>query len=513
MMIDNEHRLEQLVNYILNCMEIHRLCIFGSASCDISTNYLYKNIEILYNGEIDKNQKEEIVLFMVESAEELCEFKNLILDIKKHTNLILYIRDWCGYDYDGGCRIRALYPDIENCNKAVALLGDVFEASDGEYIVPYDFKVLAIIHCYNENDIIENTIEYLLEQDVDVYILDNWSNDGTYESAFEMKTRYPDRIYLKRFPESGKSEYYEWYNQLAETERISKELNYNWYIHYDADEMRIGPWSELNLRQTIYKIDSCGYNEVENTVIDFKLTGEENDIFMKDTYFDFGHRVAHFEQAKSWKKCEDLDLKSSGGHEARIENPKVFPLKILNRHYPMRSVEQAKRKINIDRLPRFEKERRIRGWHGHYSKIQDDKDILHNSAELIKWDCNTFNQYYVQLFLGIGIEVDYVAPPLRLCDDFVRKKVVIYGAGKLGIRFFDALSQNNIIVKWVDLDYKRKRYMRCCNVESPFSIFTQTYDCIVVAIDNKNIFNEVTQYLCSLGVDKEIILWGNTLLY
>ena len=46
---------------------------------------------------------------------------------------------------------------------------------------PDEFKVLAIIHCFNEVDIIAQTLEYLFSQQIDVYVMDNWSDDGTYE--------------------------------------------------------------------------------------------------------------------------------------------------------------------------------------------------------------------------------------------------------------------------------------------------------------------------------------------
>ncbi|MDO8609873.1 MAG: glycosyltransferase, partial [bacterium] len=41
--------------------------------------------------------------------------------------------------------------------------------------------ILAIITIYNEGDIIEAVIKNLLNQGIDVYIVDNWSDDGSYE--------------------------------------------------------------------------------------------------------------------------------------------------------------------------------------------------------------------------------------------------------------------------------------------------------------------------------------------
>ena len=122
-------------------------------------------------------------------------------------------------------------------------------------------------------------------------------------------------------------------------------MNYDWFIHYDADEIRVSFWENVSLRDTIYRVDQLGYNCIENTVIDFKITSNDNqNIFMKDTYFDFGHRKAHFKQVKTWKRTETIELKRSGGHIANVENPSIFPLKMLNRHYPLRSLEQSRKR-------------------------------------------------------------------------------------------------------------------------------------------------------------------------
>ena len=41
-------------------------------------------------------------------------------------------------------------------------------------------------------------------------------------------------------------------------------------------------------------------------------------------------------QIRCWKKAPDVDLASSGGHEARFEGRRVFPLRFILRHYPIR---------------------------------------------------------------------------------------------------------------------------------------------------------------------------------
>ena len=61
-------------------------------------------------------------------------------------------------------------------------------------------KLLALLPVYNEIDIIELNIRRLQEQGIEVYVIDNWSNDGSYEKVLEMQ-RNDDSIQLERFPD------------------------------------------------------------------------------------------------------------------------------------------------------------------------------------------------------------------------------------------------------------------------------------------------------------------------
>lgn len=376
---------------------------------------------------------------------------------------------------------------------------------------PNTFRVLAIIHFYNEVDVIQKTTEYLISQGVDVYLIDNWSDDGSYEIAKKLVMKYSDHIYLERFPTLGKTDYYDWYHQLERTEQISKTLDYDWFIHYDADEMRISPYKNITLLDTIYYVDQLGYNLIENTVIDFKIVEKNNlNIFMEDGYFDFGHRQAHFEQIKTWKKSYEIDLKKSGGHLAIIDNPKIFPLKILNRHYPLRSIQQAEKKVFIDRKPRFVKEKRERGWHGHYDNIREATNLIENKNKLIKWNEHTFDEYYIQLFTGCGIEIegkkDIKIESYKVSISS-KDNIIIYGAGKIGKSIFDKYKEIIPIVAWVDKNYKRIPPIHGMIIESPEVIKSKIYDYILIGIESRQIAEEIMDTLECMGVNKEKILW------
>src|SRR5262245_48216684 len=76
-------------------------------------------------------------------------------------------------------------------------------------------KIAAIIHVFNEIDILEIVVRYLRSQEIDVHLIDNWSTDGSYEQAQQLAaaglcTR------VSRFPDNPVP-HYEWARQLQYT--------------------------------------------------------------------------------------------------------------------------------------------------------------------------------------------------------------------------------------------------------------------------------------------------------
>lgn len=268
-------------------------------------------------------------------------------------------------------------------------------------------KTLAVINMYNEADIISEVIDKLLKQGIDVKVVDNWSNDGSYELVHEITLRNKN-VTLERYP-SENAEKYEWKKLLQHTEMIAKNSDYDWIIHHDADEIRMSPWKSLNLCEAISFVDSVGYNAIDFTVLDFRPCENQLDTYSIEQnlrFFEFGRRPGHFVQIKAWKnnKNVEIDLTSSGGHEIKFVNRKVYPLKFLLKHYPLRSTEQARKKIFEDRVPRFSNEERSIGWHIQYDNYDKDSEFLWDKNMLKNWNPNYFEmEYFVERISGIGV--------------------------------------------------------------------------------------------------------------
>jgi glycosyltransferase involved in cell wall biosynthesis len=282
---------------------------------------------------------------------------------------------------------------------------------EATFVPPQSRKtVTAIMHIYNEEDVIGAVAKHLEAEGVKLHLIDNWSTDRTYEIAHTLvRDGLCERV--TRFPQTPPDDF-DLSSLLSHVTQYAATLDSDWIVYSDADEFRTAPWPEATLAEAISFVDELGYAAIDFTIMNFYPTATNNDReFSSDSckLFDFGRHPAHFLQIKAWKnQGRVVDLVSTGGHLAQFPDGRVYPLKFLNRHYPLRSAEQASRKILHDRLPRTERERRRLGWHDHYNEfrgaIRVEPWCRH---ELLHFDANMFNaDYLLERLSGIGIEQD-----------------------------------------------------------------------------------------------------------
>jgi hypothetical protein len=268
-------------------------------------------------------------------------------------------------------------------------------------------KVAAIIHGFNDADMLSEAVHHLAGQQVEVHYFDNWSTDGSWDVAVRLREDGLIR-HCERFPDQPGSQY-EWHNQLQKTSSYAAALDADWVMHYDVDEIRVSPWADATLAEAISHIDALGFNAIDFTVLDFRFTKDRPDCVgpfqTALTHFEFGRRPGHFAQVKCWKNIEGVDIASSGGHNAEFHGRKVFPVKFLMKHYPLRNREQANQKVFRHRLPRFDTEKKRHGWHTQYDHFVSHGSIDGWSCQdLIPWHQVYFNtEYFVERISGIGL--------------------------------------------------------------------------------------------------------------
>lgn len=274
-----------------------------------------------------------------------------------------------------------------------------------------DFRVVAIMTAYNEEDIIYWSLRHLIDAGVEVYLIDNWSSDGTVAAAQPLLGR--GLLHIERFPASGQNETFDLHSLLSRVEAVAASLDADWFIHHDADEVRESPWPEVSLKDALRYADAWGFNAVDHTVIDFPPIDNEffvgTDFRRHFTHGCFGRRPGHFLQIKAWKNQNaPISLADSGGHCVDFPGRNVFPYKFLLRHYPVRSQQHGLRKVLLERKQRFSaKERESLGWHKHYDHVQGDHQFLRDPGSLeVSEKVDFYSVFLVERISGIGLVRD-----------------------------------------------------------------------------------------------------------
>jgi hypothetical protein len=251
-----------------------------------------------------------------------------------------------------------------------------------------DFTVMALIAAYNEADIISLVIGDLVEEGVSVYLLDHGSTDATVQEAQRHLGHGLLRIESLPAPDDG-SRVPAWEQVLRRKEDLAASLDADWFIHHDADEFRESPWPDLRLREAIQRVDAQGYDAIDFELLNFRPTHDSfragTDVREAFPYYEPGEAFDR-PQIRCWKKGpQRVDLVTFGGHKPLFPGRRVFPLRFLLRHYPIRGQAHGERKVFRERKTRFAAER-AQQWHIQYDRLQEGDSFLRDPATLTRYD-------------------------------------------------------------------------------------------------------------------------------
>jgi glycosyltransferase involved in cell wall biosynthesis len=241
-------------------------------------------------------------------------------------------------------------------------------------------KVVALLATYNERRFIAGCIDHLHEQGVETYLIDNCSTDGTMEIAEAYLGQ--GLIGVEEFPRDG---VYDWRGLLRRKEQLATELEADWFIHLDADEIRLPPRGRATLAEALAAVDREGYNAVNFFEFTFVPTREESDHDHPDfrrtmrSYYPFC--PSHPHQLKAWKAAAgpQPSLAPTGGHRVEFPGLRRYPEDFPMRHYLFLSIPHAVEKYVERRYDPAEVEA---GWHGWRATASPAGFPLPSASEL-----------------------------------------------------------------------------------------------------------------------------------
>lgn len=224
-------------------------------------------------------------------------------------------------------------------------------------------RIVALLTVRNEERFLRRCVQHLAEQGVEVFITDNGSTDRTLKIAQDLVGH--GVIQIESVPFRG---IYAWTELLQNKERLAADINADWFLHHDADEIREAALPFRTLRQGIEAADLQGYNAINFDEFVFLPSDEEEEGYEGTDYVETMQYYYFFEphplrQIKAWKKLPGVAarLTDSGGHEAEFPGRRLFPMPFILRHY----IALSKAHVIAKYAGRvYSKAGAERGWHG-----------------------------------------------------------------------------------------------------------------------------------------------------
>ncbi len=233
-------------------------------------------------------------------------------------------------------------------------------------------RIVALLTVRNEEVYLHRCLTHLYEQGIEVCLIDNGSTDRSLEIAASFRDKNVLRI--ENLPYRGA---FELKTILKNEERLARQLQADWYIHHDADEIRHAQPADQTLAEGILEADRLGYNAVnfeEFVFIPFdKGQHYEGMDYVKAMRHYYYFAPSPLRRLNAWKNLgQPINISDCGGHIVAFEGRRISPVNFILRHYIILSWDHAVRKYSNLQLGQEEV---ALGWFA-YRQGLNPKDIV-----------------------------------------------------------------------------------------------------------------------------------------
>ncbi len=230
-------------------------------------------------------------------------------------------------------------------------------------------RLTAIIAARNEALYINRCCQHLAAQGIEFAVIDNGSTDDTRAIVESFKGRGLRCVVDHPYPD-----FYDWTGLLERKEQLARELDSDWFMHLDADEIPEPPQRNQSLISGLTAADSEGYTAVNfDEFVFIPATADER--HEGGDYVQSMCRYFFFEPCKNrliraWRSAPDIELSSSGGHAATFSNRRIYPQNFVLRHYITLSMDHLLRKYLGERT--YAAAEVAKGWHSWRPRLADE---------------------------------------------------------------------------------------------------------------------------------------------
>lgn len=240
-------------------------------------------------------------------------------------------------------------------------------------------QVVALLATFDEERFVAHCIEHLVSQGVEVYVIDNESTDATVEIA--ERYRGGGLLGIETFPRDGA---YAWAPLLRRKAALASALEADWFLHVDADEVRLPPRSGMTLAEAFAAVDLQGFNAVNFLEFTFVPTLEDPDHdhprYAESMRSYYPYLPSFPDRMNAWKRQDQpVDLAANGGHRVDFPGLRMYPESFRMRHYLFLSAEHAIRKY-VERA--YDPREIEAGWHRRRAALRAEDIALLPDSDL-----------------------------------------------------------------------------------------------------------------------------------
>ena len=203
-------------------------------------------------------------------------------------------------------------------------------------------RLLGVLLCYNDADILEEAIGHLREHGHEIVA---WDHGSTDETPNVLRRLRDELIELRTIPREF--DFYRLYPEMSRHLMSSYVRKFDWISWPDQDEFLEGPDRSRPYREWIDEVYDSPYDWIQFRNMNYWWTTDDDPTIASGV-----ERVRHYSlfgdcapRIRSWRSSSTNEREFNHNPPAGVQYPKLFNL----RHYPMRSAEQMKRRLEVDR--------------------------------------------------------------------------------------------------------------------------------------------------------------------